>query len=179
MSAAAPHRAPRVVGTATNMQRAAEAAAERAVALDVSALRIFDQVPANWHGVIPVAGDGAAPLLRKGEVAVYEVFEPHLHALVDGGLYVIEYQSPKGGASREMFARWFVEYGSRLNISRQIVRAKRSTRDSKHWYFTALDAGASFLGLPTVTMSDGPYDEMQAFERIIGVVAGIYRGSAA
>lgn len=146
-----------------------------------SALRIFDNIPELWHGVIAVDGDGAAPLLRKGEVAVYEDFHghPHYGELIHGGLYAIEYQSTRSAMSREMFARLFVEgYGGcRLEVRRKIVRVSFH-RDA--WWVQSIEASPTFFGRRGFVCKDGPYhDPILLTDKLIGIVVGIYRGAAA
>lgn len=170
-------RAPRVVREQTNM--AAAVAAITAPDECVSALRIFDSIPQHWHGVIQVDGDGAAPLLRTGEVAVYEDFHSFPNGeLVDGGLYVIEYQSTRGGMAKEMFARLFVEgYGGcRLEVRRKIVRA---TFHRGAWWVHSIEQPPMLFGRRGFVCKDGPYtDPIFLTDKLIGVVVGIYRGQA-
>jgi hypothetical protein len=144
----------------------------------LSALRIFNAVPEYHYGVVPVAGSGAAPLLHKGEVAVFESYEHHIHGgLIDGGLYVIEYQTPRCGMSRERFAKYFTsEYGSRLAISRKIVRTN-FRREA--WWVQSIEGPPSFMGSRGFVAMDGPYaDPLMLTDKIIGIVVGIYRGDA-
>lgn len=165
---------PRVVTAKTNMQEAADAIVAEAT---VAALRIFDHIPEHWHGVIPVDGNAAAPLLRKGEVAVFEKYEPHIHGdLIDGGLYVIEYQSTPAGASRSQWVKWFIEYRSRLQIDRRIVRVRQSKKNPGSWYTTPIAGPPTFLGIQGIVCSDGPYEQFDLWQKLIGIVVGIYRG---
>jgi hypothetical protein len=139
-------------------------------------LRIFDFVP-RFHDVVAVDAGTDTPLLRGGDVAVFD--EGRLDPTnLEEGIYCIEYQSPRSGMPRDMFARLFVTpEGARLKIERRIVQVKRHRTLADHFMVTPLGTaiGRSIGGIPTFVCSDGPYDGFQLTDRLLGRVVGVYR----
>jgi hypothetical protein len=137
----------------------------------VRSLAIFDHIPVR-HGVCAVSMDGI--LLKKGDVAVYDELALSMtEGLVDGGLYVVEYQSPRSGMSWELFRRFEC---TRVNVSREVIIAARSKHRPEHWYVHPICGSGAMRG-GMIRMSDGPYrDEFHLMDKIIGEVVGVYRG---
>jgi hypothetical protein len=129
-------------------------------------LQIFESIPAR-HGVIAVSDGGV--LLRRGECAVYDELDLHLNELVDGGLYVIEYQSPRHSMPIAMFATL---PGARMKIDRKVVRIARHSRLRDMWVVHPLRPCPHAR---TFVCTDGPYEDFQLADKLIGRVVGILR----
>jgi hypothetical protein len=140
-------------------------------------LRIFDAVP-DHHAVIAMTGDGSA-LLRRGEVAVYDT-DAHAAVLQDGGLYVVESQTPAHGMPVDMFARMLLDRRApRMRVDRCVRRLVRSERNPEHWWFRPLKVdGGAIGGIRVFVASDGPYCEIDVYAKVIGRVVGIYNPAA-
>jgi hypothetical protein len=136
---------------------------------DAGALRIFPAIPPRY-GVLAV--DGNSPLFKAGEVAVYDELWTH-EGLVDGGIYVAEWQRPTSGMD---WNQWFNLPGvrSHLHIDRALVRLARSQRDTNRWMMhpVVTRAGDAFVA------SDGPFDDYHVAKYVIGRVVGIYNPAA-
>lgn len=137
--------------------------------VDAGALRIFSAIPPRY-GVLAVDGD--SPLFKAGEVAVYDELWTH-EGLIDGGIYVAEWQRPTSGMD---WNQWFNLPGlrSHLHIDRALVRLARHRRCADRWMLHPVvsRAGVSFVG------SDGPFEDFHVAKYIIGRVVGIYNPAA-
>lgn len=162
-------RPPRVAIGAGSMARAAAAIVDRyADAYDGPALRIFDRVPSR-HGAIAAEYD--ATILRKGEVAIYDELAVNSEGLIEGQIYVVEYQSPAHGMPWHMFA---ASPGSRMNVSRSIVVIRHNEKTGDRWWLHPLRAAQPGM----FVMCDGPIDSYHLTPKIIGRVVGIYNPAA-
>jgi hypothetical protein len=149
---------------AIELSRAAESSGERALA-------IFSAVP-PWAVAHAAADDDAAPLIRRGEVAVVESDGVTGWTPVDGGLFLIEYVAKPLSIGPE-------------RRTRKIVATRLSRRGDGTWYAvpyrapTSRDEAARQLARGTVTCADGPYPNAEALAaKLIGRVVGVYRPSA-
>lgn len=133
------------------------------------ALRIFPAIPPRY-GVLAIDGDSL--LFKAGEVAVYDELWAH-EGLIDGGIYVAEWQRPTSGMD---WNQWFNLPGlrSHLRIDRGLVRLARHHRRDDRWMMhpVVTRAGDAFVG------SDGPFEDFHAAKYIIGRVVGIYNPDA-
>lgn len=123
------------------------------------ALEIFDTVPSG-HIVHAVHDRHCMPLLSPGEVAVI-TNEPQI-IVEEGVWYLVEYHSPPSYSQ------------GRMKTSREIVVARKHPRH-EFWSFVV---PAQVPGTP-LAMADGPYENWQASQRVLGRVVGIYRSSGA
>lgn len=135
-------------------------------------LRIFTTIP-ELYGVVVMRNH--APLLRAGEVAVYDQQwtngkGPSDPLIEDGGLYALEYQKPHGGMTWEMWWENGQRYGGRTRIHTSI-EIGICTLHKNGWHTRAYGRHPLGFGL----CSDGPYrDEYHLAERIVGKIVGIY-----
>jgi hypothetical protein len=131
-------------------------------------LRIYDELPSHLD-VIKVRDRDACPLLRAGEVAVYDPSDQmRCEGLVDGGIYVIEYQFPVGGMSWETFHRHGAD---RVRVDRHLIRARRSARDPGLW--CAQPLRQRFAG--AFQCSDPDQPENLLHSKLAGRVVGLFR----
>lgn len=141
---------------------------------DISAaeisLQIFDEIKQGYE-VIPVRREDACALLQPGEVAVYSDDFMYREELQDGGIYVIEYQRPRAGMSDEMRK----QLGSRMDVERSIIRACRDSREPERWWAHPLCRERRSGGMRVFICSDGPYQDFQLTDKLIGKVIGVYR----
>ncbi len=131
---------------------------------DESALRVFDTPPAG-HLLHIVTDDMMRPILRKGEIAV---FDP-------------EYHWPEEG-------RWFLKCsgcrtwsGGAIKRNYSIVetsRARNSDRWMMHPFYRSPNYKAIIAagGIPWIIgFSDGPYrDDVVVADMLLGKLVGIY-----
>lgn len=132
------------------------------------ALAIFPTIPPRY-GVIAV--DYASPMLRAGEVAVYDELWAD-EQLVEGAIYVTEYQRPTANMSWEMWAS--LSPRSRLDVRRSLIIARRWGKDPSKWMAHPLAPTGNGMAL----CSDGPFEDFQLAGQIIGKVVGIYNPAA-
>lgn len=134
-------------------------------------LRIFPSIPPR-HGVIAIEGN--SPMFRTGEVAVYDELWSS-EGVIDGGLYVLEYQHPRSGMSWECWDRHNAGRTagrSGLDVSRTSARVVRSNWPGAEddWMIHPLAAFRAGV----FTCSDGPLREYYLADKIIGKIVGIY-----
>jgi hypothetical protein len=124
-------------------------------------LRAFSSVPA-WAVVHAVRDDSTAPLVCEGEVVVVESNGRLGHIPEDGGLYLIEYATPRQSP----------DFGHERR-TREIVL---TSQKANGWY---ADPYACAMGRSRkVLMSDGPYGDITYLaQKIVGRVVGVYRPS--
>jgi hypothetical protein len=162
-------RPPRVVAGLGGMERAAAAIVDRyADQYNGPALRIFDSVPVR-HGVIAANYD--ATILRKGEVAVYDELAVDSEGLIEGQVYVVEYQTPAHSMPWHVFT---ASPGARMKITRSIVVLKRHENHGDQWWLHPLRVAQAGV----FVMSDGPFDSYHLTPKVIGRVVGIYNPAA-
>lgn len=135
-----------------------------------AALQIFDEI-GDGHETIPVRRDDACALLQKGEVAVYSDDFMYREPLLDGGIYVIEYQRPRALMSEEMRK----QFGLRMHVERSIIRARRDLKEPERWWAHPLCRERRDVGTNVFICSDGPYCDFQLTDKLIGKIIGIYR----
>ena len=141
-------------------------------------LKIFASVPPRF-GVQAVEQNSV--LFRAGDVAVYDEMwaaERQAHGPVDslleaGAIYVTESQRPVASMSWE--AWWDGRKGycpSLLEVRRSVVRVGRCNWKGveDRWMIHPLANQQRGVFL----CSDGPFDEIQLVNKIIGKVVGIY-----
>lgn len=163
-------RPPRVVGPATSMSLAAEAIKDRYSDQrhDGAALRIFDRVPPQF-GVAAAEHDSA--LIRRGEVAVYDSASVHIEGLIDGAVYVIEYQHARGHLPQRL---WADAPNLRMETKRQLVIVRRHRTREDRWVAHPLrNCQPGYF-----VCSDGPYEAHHLADKIVGRVVGIYNPAA-
>lgn len=144
----------------------------------VEQLQIFGSIPPRF-GVQAVELNSV--MFRAGDVAVYDEMwaaERQAHGPVDslletGAIYVTESQRPVASMSWEMW--WDGRKGycpSRLEVRRSVVRVGRCPWKGceDRWMIHPLATQQRGVFL----CSDGPYDEFQLVNQIIGKVVGIY-----
>ncbi|AHE57407.1 hypothetical protein [Sphingomonas sanxanigenens] len=130
-------------------------------------LRIFDAVPHGYE-VITVQERDECPLLAPGEVAVFDTSESCCGEIVNGALYVIEWQRPRAGMSWETYRRLECQY---LDVRRRIYRVERSRSDPSRWWIRPLSPRVRGV----IQCGDGPFHDWHLTDKIIGRVVGLYR----
>ena len=123
---------------------------------DPLTLRIFGEVPDSCD-VVPL----------RGLVAVYDT---DWRFVRDGGLYVVERQTPVGGMSWETYDRFNREHGPReprcrIKTSREVVQVRRRPGDSDPSWWLVLPSG----------FHDGPIADWALGHNFVGEVLGLYR----
>ncbi|MCP3732047.1 hypothetical protein M9978_16605 [Sphingomonas sp. MG17] len=141
--------------------------------------RIFPAIPPRF-GVIAVKY--SSTMFRAGEVAVYDELwtsgKPQDEPLVeDGGVYVIQYQRPTAAMTWDMW--WAGRAGycpSLLDVQYELVVASRSSMPGREdkWQTRPLRDARPGVFICT----DGPLDEIQLTNKIVGKVVGIYNPAA-
>lgn len=133
------------------------------------ALRLFDTVPPG-HLVHHASDDGAAPLIRAGEIAV---IDPNVCDFFreEGGLYLI------------CWGRRLQEKYGRAQLRFALHEVHRSKHNHEHRYASPTGRARSkeeavrqaLTG--RIRLSDGPYSEQAMADVVIGRVVGIYAPS--
>jgi len=106
----------------------------------------------------------------NGMVVVYDIDAFRWDGgLEDGGYYVIEHQHPRAGMGWETHRRFECK---RLDVRREVVRAFRRPEviGNLWWYGHAYRAGP---------WADGPMEDFNLTDMIVGKVVGVYVGEAA
>lgn len=148
--------------------------ASRAVALpEPTASLCGDRLPTiyripPWHGVVAATARDDCSLVSEGEVIV---FDEHDHELIEGGIYVLEWQHPIGGASWETARRLDIR---RIDTRRIVCRLTRRATGTPGWWIHPLRA-AVLRSSPIVYISDGPYDDCNLHDVMLGRVVGLYQ----
>lgn len=118
----------------------------------------LDNLPAAYSALL-VGDDSSAPLIRAGEVVIWDQGGPQLGGWypTEGGLFVIEHRAEPNGLGR--YPR----------VDRKVVQTHKG-RDG--WYASNLRRGVVGQRL---YCSDGPYPSEQTLaDKLIGRVVGIY-----
>lgn len=155
-------RVPRLVGVQTSMSLAAEAITKGVP------LQIFARVPPQ-HGV--VAAEHDSPLIRKGEVAIYDKGAVEQEGLIEGAVYAIEYQHARGHLPKDM---WADSANFRMTTRRQIVIIRRHSKLPDRWMVHPVREPQRGYFI----VSDGPYDPAHLADKLVGRVVGICNPAA-
>ncbi len=147
--------------------------------VDHPALRVFAAIPPRF-GVEVVRLPSV--LFKVGEIAVYDELwtsgrEQDAEPFDDGSIYVVEFQRPRANMGWDLYDQHNRNYPGRpnLHIDRSLVYIRRCRwPGAEHkWMIHPL---ANFHG-GMGHCSDGPYEDFQIGDKVIGKVVGIYAPS--
>lgn len=122
-------------------------------------LALFEEVPVGMATVHAAQDNRMAPLVRRGEIAIIEGDGRAGWLPTEGGIFLIERVSkPSDGSKYERRTRSIVQ-----------------TRTDGHgrWWATAVAAQRGIGADGVLNCDDGPYDQCQMADRLVGKVVGL------